>query len=105
MDTGADDTVFPDSVAATLGVDLANAPQASCFGVGGTVSVVRLAEVSLWIADRQERREWKAWVGFSPVPLRIALQGFAGFLEFFTATFLGDQDAVELTVNTLYPGT
>jgi hypothetical protein len=31
--------------------------------------------------------------------------GFAGFLQFFTATFHGDREEVELTVNMAYPGT
>jgi hypothetical protein len=31
--------------------------------------------------------------------------GFAGFLQYFTATFIGDREEVELTVNSLYPGT
>jgi hypothetical protein len=32
------------------------------------------------------------------------LLGFAGFLQFFTATFRGDREEVELAVNVLYPG-
>jgi hypothetical protein len=31
--------------------------------------------------------------------------GFAGFFQFFTATFDGDREHVELTVNALYPET
>ena len=30
--------------------------------------------------------------------------GFAGFLQFFTATFYGDLEEVERAVNRLYPG-
>ena len=37
LDTAADDTVFPDSLAALLGVDLTNAPEAEASGVGGTI--------------------------------------------------------------------
>jgi hypothetical protein len=44
-------------------------------------------------------------VGFTPVRLNRALLGFAGCLQFFTATFHGDREEVELTVNSLYPGT
>jgi hypothetical protein len=44
-------------------------------------------------------------VGFTSCRLRHALLGFAGFLEFFTATFHGDREEVELAVNGLYPGT
>ena len=32
------------------------------------------------------------------------LLGFAGCLQFFDALFLGKDEAVELTVNSLYPG-
>jgi hypothetical protein len=63
-----------------------------------------VAEVTLRVADSKERREWKAWVAFSPVPLRQPLLGFAGFLQYFTATFHGDREEVELAVNSLYPG-
>ena len=52
-----------------------------------------------------ERHEWPAWVGFTPAPLRRPLLGFAGCLQFFTATFSGDREQVELDANALYPGT
>lgn len=51
-----------------------------------------------------ERREWTGWVGFTPANLPYGLLGFSGFLQFFTATFRGDRDEVELTVNSLYAG-
>jgi hypothetical protein len=66
---------------------------------------VRYAEVTLRIADNQEQREWKAWVGFTAARLRQPLLGYAGFLQYFTATFHGDREEVELTVNPTYPGT
>jgi hypothetical protein len=59
----------------------------------------------LKIADLREQREWRAWVGFTSVPLKYPLLGFAGFLQFFTATFDGEREQLELTVNNLYPGT
>jgi hypothetical protein len=44
--------------------------------------------------------------GRPPEPPDITdLYGFAGFLQFFTAKFEGDREEVELTVNSLYPGT
>ena len=43
--------------------------------------------------------------GLPPVKLQRPLLGFAGFLQFFTATFHGDREEVELTVNSLYAGT
>jgi predicted aspartyl protease len=104
LDTGADDTVFPEHMAAKLGIDLTQAPAVAAAGVGMVPVVVRLAEVTLRVADGKERREWKAWVAFAPVPLRQPLLGFAGFLQYLTATFHGDREEVELAVNSLYPG-
>jgi hypothetical protein len=104
LDTGADDTVFPELVAQRLGLDLTNAPQGSGAGFGMHAGVVRYAEVPLRIADSNERREWRAWVGFTSAPLRQPLLGYAGFLQFFTACFHGDREEVELTVNASYPG-
>jgi hypothetical protein len=105
LDTGADDTIFPDTVALALGVDLSQAPTGTAAGVGGQPLVVRYAEVTLRIADNHEQREWRGWVGFTSGALRQPLLGFAGFLEYFTATFHGDREEVELAVNTLYTGT
>jgi hypothetical protein len=105
LDAGADDTIFPEPVAARIGIDLTAAPAGEAAGVGATPVPVRYAEVTLRIAAGTERREWRAWVGFAAVRLRYPLLGFAGFLQFFTATFRGDREEVELAVNALYPGT
>ena len=74
-------------------------------GVGGSDVEVRFVDVRLRIADNQEHREWTARVGFAPLERTYALLGFAGFLQFFTATLYGDLEYVDLTVNALYPGT
>jgi hypothetical protein len=44
-------------------------------------------------------------VGLTKAPLPYVLLGYYGFLEFMTATFLGDQRALELEINPSYPGT
>jgi hypothetical protein len=105
LDTGADDTVFPEAAATRIGVDLTHAPRGSAAGVGGPMSHLRYARVTIRLSDGRESRAWTAWVGFTSVPLRQPILGFAGCLQFFHANFLGDQEAVELTVNTLYSGT
>jgi hypothetical protein len=105
LDTGSDDTVFPEHLAATLGLDLSSAPIGSMQTANRTRARVRYAPVRLRITDGIEQREWPALVGFTPAPLRQPLLGFAGFLQFFTATFHGDREQVELTINSLYPGT
>jgi hypothetical protein len=43
-------------------------------------------------------------VAFTPVRLWRPILGFAGCLQFFTATFHGDREEVELVINALYPG-
>ncbi|SRR5579883_455549 len=105
LDTGADDTVFPQHLAAPLGIDLSNAPIGYMRTANLGRAPVRYAQVRLRITDGVEQRDWPVWVGFTPVPLNQPLLGFAGFLQFFTATFHGDYEKVELTVNSLYPGT
>jgi hypothetical protein len=105
LDTAADDTVFPEVLGAYIGADLANAPAGQAAGVGLAGVPLRYAEVTLRLSDGCEFREWRAWVGFTPVRLDRPLLGFAGCLQFFTATYHGDREEVELSVNSLYPGT
>jgi hypothetical protein len=105
LDTGSDDTVFPERAAARIGIDLTNAPLGEAAGVGVTPVQLRDAEVALRISDGTERREWRAWVGFTHARLAYPLLGFAGFLQYFATNFHGDREEVELAVNALYPGT
>jgi hypothetical protein len=105
LDSHADDTVFPERWAALTGIDLTNAPQGTASGIGQAPVPVKYAQATLRITDGVEQREWTGWVGFTPVLSTYALLGFAGCLQFFTATFHGDREVVELTVNSLYRGT
>lgn len=105
LDTGADDTVFPERVATIIGIDLSNAPAGSASGVGMVAVLIRYAEVRLRLTGGVEYREWPARVGFTSSPIKRGLLGFAGFFQFFSALFDGDRETIELTVNTLYPGT
>ena len=105
LDSGADDTIFPESLAALLGVDLSNAPVGRATTATLANVPLRYARLTLRITDGKEQREWPTWIGFTSAKLHQPLLGFAGFLQFFTATFHGDREQVELTVNNLYPGT
>lgn len=66
---------------------------------------IRYAKVKLRLTDGIEFREWTGWVGFTSAALHYPILGFAGVLQFFTTTFHGDREEVELAVNRLYPGT
>jgi hypothetical protein len=105
LDTAADYVVFRETVAATIGIDLTNAPVGSATGAGMTNVPLRFARVMLRLASNQERREWNAWVGFTSASLTYPMLGFAGCLQFFDTWFRGALEEVELTVNSLYPGT
>ena len=105
LDTAADDTVFPEDTAAAIGLDLSSAPTGTAAGVGGGSGVLRYAEVTLRLTDGHEQREWKGWVGFTQAKFRYPMLGFAGCLQFFDVLFRGAAEEVELTINSLYPGT
>ncbi len=95
----------PKYLAASIGLDLTGAPVGQATTATLANAPLRYAQVHLRITDGKERREWPAWIGFASAKLHLPLLGFAGFLQFFTATFHGDREQVELTVNSLYPGT
>lgn len=106
LDTGSDDTVFKESLASLLGVDLTQAEQ-RVVGLAGRPQPVRCryAPVVLRITDGvQETYEWTAVVGFVPGPLHYNLLGHAGFLDFFDATFRGDDHEAILTPKPSFPG-
>jgi hypothetical protein len=104
LDTGADETVLPDLGAIKLGLDLTGAPTGTATAFGQSVTV-RYALVTMRVANPHEHREWQAWLAFTTAYLRWPLLGFGGFQQFFTVAYHGDREVVELTVNSLYPGT
>ena len=105
VDTGADDTVFPEQWAPNLGLNLANLPQYSIHLAGRGVLTCRYATVTLRLTDGvSETYEWDAVVGFVNVPIRAALLGHAGFLQFFDATFFGADHEMLLVPNRSFTG-
>ncbi len=99
VDPGADDTVFPERFAVQAGIDLTGARTGGASGVGMVGAVLRFALVTLRVADAHEQREWQAMVAFTSTPMRRPLLGIAGFLEFFDATFFGEDEKLTLKVN------
>ena len=104
VDSAADDTVFPAALAKTLGIDLTNAPQGEAQPVGGLVLRYSYATVVLRLTDGFETYEWPAVIGFADLPLRWALLGHAGFLDFFDAELRGSRREVSFTPNVAFPG-
>jgi hypothetical protein len=104
IDSAADDTVFPPFLLTRLGVNPVAAPRGQARSVGGSVIQVHYANVSLLLSDGYETCEWDAVVGFSTVPMRWALLGHAGFLEFFDIQLLGARREVIVLPNVGFPG-
>jgi hypothetical protein len=105
VDCGSDDTMFPLSLAGTLGIDLTGAPQGEACPVGGMIVSYVYAPVTLRVTDGLESFQWQTSVDFVDLPLRWALLGHAGFLDFFDTDLRGARREVFLTPNALFPGT
>ena len=104
LDCASDDTIFPLSLARRLGIDLTGAPQGEAQPVGGIVVSYSYATVRLRITDGIETCEWPSTVGFVDLPLRWALLGHAGFLDFFDVQLRGGGREAIVKPNNLFPG-
>jgi hypothetical protein len=105
LDSGSDDTVFPRSLARKLGIDLTGAPEGEAHPVGGARIPYAYAAVTLRLTDGAEACEWQATVGFVDLPLRWALLGHAGFLDYFDTELRGARREAFMTPNGRFPGT
>jgi hypothetical protein len=104
LDSGSDDTLLPAYLAPRLGIDLAQAPAGEAGTVGGPPIPYHYATVSLRLSDGYEECEWDAIVGFVAAPMRWAILGFAGALQYFDLQLLGLQREALLIPNTSFPG-
>jgi hypothetical protein len=104
LDCAADDSVFPLSLATQLGIDLRGAPQGQAHAVGGLMVAYSYAAVTLRLTDGIDSCEWQTTVGFVNLPMRWALLGHAGFLDFFDTDLRGSRREVAIVPNSLFPG-
>ena len=106
LDSGADDTIVPAWVGAAIGIDLTSIPEHFITLVGRPQPIrCRFLAVTLRITDGlQETYKWPSVVGFVPLPLKRALFGYAGFLQFFDADFRGARREVILLPNNAFAG-
>jgi len=104
IDCASDDTVFPPQWAARLGVNTAAAPKGRAAVVGGAIVNVSYAPVTLLLSDGYESCQWDTVLAFSAVPMRWALLGHAGFLDFFDVQLLGARREVIINPNAAFAG-
>ena len=104
FDPGSDDTVFPMAIVRSLGVTLRR-DTGEKLRWRGLLYDLRLGDVELALTDNVSMWQWPASVAFSPAPMPYVLLGYRGCLQFFDATFRGDDRLVEISDNRSYPGT
>lgn len=105
VDTGADNTILPSSVANRLQIDTTPCcgPHATAFG--GQQIPLSYADIELELRDADNLLHWTAHIYFADFPegSEPAVLGHEGFLDFFTATFDGQECVLELNPNTDLP--
>jgi hypothetical protein len=104
IDCAADDTVFPPRWAARLGVNLQSLPKAQGQSVGGSIVQMCFAQVTMCLSDGHETCQWDTTVGFLTKPMRWALLGQSGFLEFFDVQLLGARREAVIVPNASFKG-
>jgi hypothetical protein len=95
---------LPAYLAPRLGIDLAHAPAGEAGTVGGLSIPYHYAVVCLRLSDGYEECEWDAIVGFVAAPMRWAILGYSGALQYFDLQLLGSRREALLTPNASFPG-
>lgn len=106
VDTGADETLFPLSLAEALGVELDQQLTSEAAGISGDRLKIHYGDVELRIESGQEFVAWKTTVGFvefGSASDEVIILGHGGCLDYFTATFDGENAELKLIPNSLLP--
>jgi hypothetical protein len=106
VDTGSDNTIFPASAARQLGIPVARTTGPPAEAFGGQEIPLSYAEVELELMHADGCLRWPAPVHFFAEGAKeeTVILGRDGFLEYFTATFIGDEFALDLQPNEYLPG-
>lgn len=106
VDTGPDETLFPISLADVLGVELHQQLTSEAAGISGGRLKIVYGEIEIRIERDQEAFSWKTIVGFvdfGSADDEVIILGHGGCLDYFAATFDGEQAELELVPNALLP--
>lgn len=106
VDTGADETLLPMSLARVLGVNLDPSLTSRATDVSGNILAISYGEVVLRIESGSEVISWRTAVGFvefDSASEEMVILGHGGCLDYFTATFDGQNAELELTPNADFP--
>jgi hypothetical protein len=105
VDTGSDDTVLGERVARDLDIPVSRATGPAAHAFGGHEIELSYADVVLELAQSDERLRWLAHVYFlaGRTNEETMILGHQGFLDYFTATFNGEDCVLTLEPNSLLP--
>jgi hypothetical protein len=105
VDTGSDNTVFPAYVARELGIRVQSATGPAAEAFGGHQVALSYADIELELIHVEGNVRWTAQAFFlvEESDEETVIVGRDGFLEYFTATFIGDEFALELKPNAFLP--
>jgi len=105
VDTGADNTILSESIARVLGIPLipGKGPGAQAFG--GQDLDLSYADAELELLHAEGGLRWPARVYFlaGDAEEETLILGHQGFLDYFTATFIGEECALHLEPNSYLP--
>jgi hypothetical protein len=106
VDTGADNTILPKSVADEWGIELVRGAGPPLTAFGGQQLATYFGDAEFEMQDEQTSIRWKARVLFFDFPSadqESLVLGHTRFLDYFTATFDGEQATLTLTANDELP--
>jgi hypothetical protein len=97
VDSGADNSIMPLSIAKHLGITTTPGKGPGAMAFGGERIALALAEVILELEQDDDKVRWRARIYFADVPHEKAvILGHEGFLDYFTATFRGEDCVLDL---------
>lgn len=104
LDSGADYSILPKTVADAAGIELRPVQGSALVGVSGNPLHATYGTVRFILEDDDSTFEWTATALFHDVPSEDGgVLGRAGFLEYFTVTFDGENNMATLQPNSRFP--
>jgi hypothetical protein len=98
VDTGADNTILPESIAQELGITSIACKGPSATAFGGQEIALSYADIELELVHPTESLRWLARIYFfaGGDDTETLILGHQGFLDYFTATFKGEDCSLDL---------
>lgn len=106
VDTGADNSILPLSIATDLGIETIHGKGPGAIAFGGQRIALCFADVVIELSQDSSAIRWRARLYFADFPNgteKAVVLGHEGFLDYFTATFIGEDCVLDLEPNHSIP--